>query len=183
MIIPLRGKILVENIPAHRQTESGIWIAESVKEVPHRGKVISLGLPWRDKKGKEYPWDISEGDTVHFKRQWQQSQPTHYVLLRDDVFAFEHKTNGISAPRDMIIVKRIYTGKVENSTLIIPETYGVKENYEDYYGEVIAEGAESRFNLHKGDKILYHRNEGLSVKLPDGSEYFSLKPRAVMALI
>lgn len=183
MFIPLRGKLLVENIPDTKMTESGLYIAQTVKEVPHRGRVISKGLPFMDTKGREHGWDVSIEEIVHFKRNWTGNTQQYILLKRDDVFAVEGNSGIVWAVRDIVIVKRVYTGKIGNSTIIIPETYGVESNLEDFYGEVMSVGKDDKMGIDPGDKILYHRNEGLEVKLPNGEIYFSLKPRAILAKI
>lgn len=84
------------------------------------------------------------------------------------------------APRDMIIVKVHYKETIGN--IVVPETYGGKENVMEYYGEVISIGPTCPFRreLKAGDKILFHRNEGITVKDGNGNEFKSLNPRAVL---
>lgn len=179
MYIPLRGKIFVEAISNLRQTASGLYLADTVKDVPHRGKVIALGKPFMNKKGKDIPWDIKENDIVHFKRNWTGNKDTHYLLLRDDVFA----KDGPKAVRDLVIVKRVYEGKIGNSTIQIPDGLGIRSNYESFHGIVVDVGIEDKMGINVGDRLLYHRNEGSEVKLTNGEIYFSLKPRAILARI
>lgn len=179
MLQPTRGKILVQNISDEKILPSGIILAETIKEVPHRGKVIAIGLPKINDKGVELPWEFNIGDIVHYKRQWTQPA-SNYILLRDDVYAYESYEK-LYAPSDFVIVERVYTKKIGNSSIIIPETFGVKENYEEFYGLVYAVGSDNKYGLSIGDKILYHRNEGLYVRFND-KEYFSLKHRAIFAM-
>ena len=84
------------------------------------------------------------------------------------------------APRDMIIVKVHYKETIGD--IFIPETYGGKENVMEYHGEVISIGPESPFrkDLEVGDKILFSRNEGITIKDSEGNEFKSLKPRAIL---
>lgn len=180
-ITPLRGKLLVEIIPDIKRTESGLYIAETVKDIPHRGRVLTLGLPFRDDKDRQYEWDIAEDEIVHFKRNWTAQQGTHIILKRDEIFAAE-RGGCVMAVQDFVIVKRVYTGKIGSSTLIIPDMAETKSNTEDFYGLVIDVGIENKMGIKAGDKLLYHRNEGQLVKLPNRDEYFSLKPRAILAL-
>lgn len=85
----------------------------------------------------------------------------------------------IIAPRDLVIVEVVYEKKI--GSIEIAETYGGKENTMDYYGIVIAVGEISPFvkTLKAGDKIRFHRNEGIKVKTED-KEFVSLKPRAIL---
>lgn len=180
MLVPTRGRVIVENIPDTKQLPSGLFIAESVKEVPHRGRVIAIGLPYRDDKGREKEWHFREGEVVHFKRKWDQNKADLFILNREDIFAVESVAGGFRAVMDMVIIKRFYTKKIGTGIIELPDTYGGVQNNSDFYGTVVAEGPESRFNFKYGDKIIYHRDEGLSFKY-EGYEYFSLKPRAVLA--
>ena len=82
------------------------------------------------------------------------------------------------AVRDMIIVKVHYKETIGN--IVVPETYGGKENSMEYYGEVISIGPKCPFDLSPGDKILFERNEGITIKDGRGEEYKSLKPRCVL---
>lgn len=84
------------------------------------------------------------------------------------------------APRDLLIVKVHYKKTI--GSIVIPETYGGKENVMEYYGEVVSVGPTCPFrkDLKMGDKILYHRNEGVKIKDEQGHEYVSLKSRAVL---
>lgn len=89
----------------------------------------------------------------------------------------------IEAPRDFIIIKRHYVDKKNDSKIIFPETYGVKENHMDYYCEVIAIGDECplKNDIKIGDKLICQRNEG--IKITTDGEYWSLKPKYIEAKI
>lgn len=179
-LIPTRGKIVVENISDGKITPGGIIIAETVNEIPHRGLVLSIGLPYRDDKFREKEWHFKVGEIVHYKRQWNQTAK-NYILLRNDIYAVEGDT-GLRAVMDMVIVRRHYTKTIGGGTIILADTFGTTQNNSDFYGEVIAEGPESRFNFHSGDKILYSRDEGVPFRY-NGEELFALKPRAVLAMV
>ena len=78
---PLAGKYLCEIIVDLRQTKSGLFIAETVKEVPHRGKVLAAGKDVVDKKGKVLKQSAQVGDIVHFKRVWNRQTPKDKELI------------------------------------------------------------------------------------------------------
>lgn len=181
ILIPLKGKLLVENIPDRNITKSGIYLS-SVSDVPHRGKVIRLGKPFID-NGEELPWDIKEDEIVHFKRKWTGNKDDYYILNRDDVFAVEDIDSELRAVKDMVIIDRIYTNKIGNSSLLLPDISSIRNNEEGFYGDVISVGIYNNMGINKGDKIAYHRNEGLLIKIVTGDEYWSLKPRAILALL
>lgn len=177
MIIPLRGKLLVEIIPDAKKTESGLFLAETVEEVPHRGVILELGSPWQDDKGKEWPWGLVEGEIVHFKRNWVAQQGKYIILKRDEIFAID----GPKAVRDLVIIKRVYEGKIGNSSIVLPDGLGIQSNYEDFYGLVISVGPEDKMGIKIGDRLIYSRNEGVEIK--GYKEHWSLNPRAILAII
>ncbi len=178
MIYPTRGKVLVQNISDEKITAGGIIIADTVKEVPHRGKVLAIGLPKIDIKNKTKDWHFRIGDIVHYRRQWNQTA-LNYILLRDDIYAVE--SDKLEAPADYVIVRRHYTKTIGSGVIQLADSYGVTQNHSDFFGEIIAEGPESKFNFKKSDRIIYSRDEGSSFKY-EGQEYFSLRPRAILAM-
>ena len=90
----------------------------------------------------------------------------------------------ILAPRNMIIVKVFYKNTIASGNIIIPSLPAVESNLMEYYGEIISLGPKSpyRNELNVGDKILYHRNEGIKVICENGEEFSSLKPRAILGV-
>lgn len=179
MLQPLRGKVLVEVLNDSDRTESGLYISGVKDEVPHRGKVIEIGLPYRDKNG-EHMWGFQPGHILHYKRTWDQNKVKHYILRREQIYAVEYNGEAY-AFGDYVIVKRVYTGRIGDSTLIIPEGFGVQSNDIEFYGDVISVGRENRMDINVGDRILYQRNEGSSVRIPMKEELWSIKPRAILA--
>lgn len=179
---PLRGKTIVEIIPDPNQTESGLYIHRK-KDIPHRGKVISNGLPSLDNEGKEILLDLRPGDVIHFKRQWQDAKEKALLVIKhSDIIAKE--VNGkLQALRDEVVVKRVFTGTVDQSSLIIiPDLDETKSNSMDFYGEVLSIGNKESMGVEVGMNIAYQRNEGLRCEIPnDRTEYFVLKPRAILA--
>ncbi len=141
-----------------------------------------MGLPFIDKKGRRKAWGFQPGHIVHFNRVWDQTKVTHYILKREQIFAIEcnDEAYGIG---EYVIVRRVYTGKIGDSTLVLPEGFGVQSNDMEFYGDVISVGMEDRMGINKGDRLIYHRNEGLAVRIPLKEELWALKPRAILAKI
>ena len=86
-MIPTRGKILAEVLSDIKKTASGLFLADTIKEVPHQGRVIATGSPAADKRGKEIKPCCQVGDIVHFKRQWLsfwEKDGKKYVFLKND---------------------------------------------------------------------------------------------------
>ena len=67
---PTKGKFLVKLLDSDRVTAGGIIIADTIKEVPYRGKVLAVGFPQLDRKGKEIKPYARSGDIVQFKKQY-----------------------------------------------------------------------------------------------------------------
>lgn len=67
---PTRGKFLVKIIESEKTSAGGIIIADTVKEVPYRGKVLAVGFPQVDRKGKEIKPYARSGDVIQFKKQY-----------------------------------------------------------------------------------------------------------------
>lgn len=179
MLQPLRGKILVQVLEDNKRTESGIILAIK-EEIPHRGLVISMGAPYRDRKCKEFPWGFSINHIVHYKRQWDGRKDTHQILRRDQIFTIEcdDKAYAIS---EYIIIKKCEESM--SGKIFVPSHFETEVAKEISYGDVISVGKDDKLGLNVGDKIAYFRNEGLKVSIPLQEELWSLKPRAVIGRV
>ncbi len=62
-IKPLSDRVVVKPEPAEEQTASGLYIPDTAKEKPQRGKVVSVG-PGRVENGTKIDMTVKEGDTV-----------------------------------------------------------------------------------------------------------------------
>lgn len=61
---PLEDRILVKPIEPESKTASGIYLPESAKERPVKGKVIAVGPGKRLDNGKRAEMSVKKGDTV-----------------------------------------------------------------------------------------------------------------------
>jgi chaperonin GroES len=61
---PLEDRVLVKPIENESKTASGIYLPETAKEKPVRGKVIATGPGKRLENGKRAQLSIRSGDTV-----------------------------------------------------------------------------------------------------------------------
>lgn len=177
MLQPLRGKLLVEVLPNINKTESGLFLTPK-EEVPHRGRVIEIGTLFIDKKGKEWPWGISKGHIVHFKRIWDQKKVTHYIIKREQIFAVEHEGRAYGFS-DQVIVKKSVPPL--SGIIFVPSYYEMEVAKQQEYGIVISVGSNNRQGINVGDEVMYFKNEGLKVQMPLQEELISLKPRAIFA--
>lgn len=177
---PLRGKLLIEVLDDTKRTESGLYIADTVNEIPHRGKVVELGLPYRDRKSREFPWGIQPGHIVHFTRQWDKQKITHYIIRRDQVFAIEHKYTAYAFGNQIIIRK---VNEVGDGKIYVPKHFESEVAKQIEYGIVMSVGRDDKMGINVGDKLVYYKNEGLKVQIPLHEELWSLKERAIIGRI
>jgi chaperonin GroES len=61
---PLEDRVLVKPIESESKTASGIYLPETAKEKPVRGKVIAAGPGKRLENGQRAQMSVREGDTV-----------------------------------------------------------------------------------------------------------------------
>lgn len=61
---PLEDRVLVKPIENEAKTESGIYLPESSKERPVKGKVVAVGPGKRLENGKRAGMSVKKGDTV-----------------------------------------------------------------------------------------------------------------------
>ena len=70
MITPTRGKIMVEILREEEISPAGIIFVKTLKEIPHYGLVIAVGIPALDKRGREIRVCCRPDDKVFFKKQY-----------------------------------------------------------------------------------------------------------------
>lgn len=61
---PLEDRILVKPIAPETKTASGIYLPETAKERPVKGKVLAVGPGKRLDNGKRAEMSVKKGDTV-----------------------------------------------------------------------------------------------------------------------
>jgi chaperonin GroES len=67
-IKPLEDRVLVKPIEAETKTASGIFLPESAKEKPIKGKVVAVGPGKRLENGKRAEMSVRPGSTVVYSR-------------------------------------------------------------------------------------------------------------------
>ena len=65
---PLGDRVVVEPMEQEERTESGLFIPETAKEKPQRGKIIAIGDGRRDDDGNRVPMDVKVGETILFAK-------------------------------------------------------------------------------------------------------------------
>jgi len=85
-IKPLAGKYFCQIISDLRQTASGLFIAETVKEKPHKALVLAVGGQKTTKKGVLKAQSAQVGDIAHFKRVWNRALPKdkQYIFIKEE---------------------------------------------------------------------------------------------------
>lgn len=81
-IKPLSDRVLVEPVAAETQTASGIYIPETAKEKPQKGKVVAVGAGNQDHK-----MTVKVGDTVLYGKYSGTDlklEGTDYLMMRED---------------------------------------------------------------------------------------------------
>lgn len=63
---PLNDRVLVQRLEEEEKTAGGIYIPDSAKEKPTRGKVIAVGSGRANDDGQRKPLDVKAGDEILF---------------------------------------------------------------------------------------------------------------------
>ena len=82
-IVPLPGYVLIEPIEDEQKSAGGVYLPESAKDKPMKGKVIAVGNEmWLD--GRYHNCPVKIGDTCLYKK-WTNQEVQHegkeYLLV------------------------------------------------------------------------------------------------------
>jgi chaperonin GroES len=81
-IKPLSDRVLVEPVAAETQTASGIFIPDTAKEKPQKGKVVAVG-----NGKKDYTMTVKIGDTVLYGKYAGSElkfEGKDYLIMREE---------------------------------------------------------------------------------------------------
>lgn len=81
-IKPLSDRVLVEPVAAETKTASGIYIPDTAKEKPQKGKVVAVGSGKKD-----HDMTVKVGDTVLYGKYSGTElklEGTDYLMMRED---------------------------------------------------------------------------------------------------
>lgn len=67
-IRPLADKLVIEIIDDEEQTSGGIFIPDSAKEKPQKGKVVAVGSGRTLDNGEKEPMEIKVGEIVLYAK-------------------------------------------------------------------------------------------------------------------
>lgn len=77
MIIPVGENLLLEPVPVEESTAGGLYIPDSVRQTPDKGKILAVGSALEDEK-------LTAGVTVLFRKGVGDSikyKGTEYLIL------------------------------------------------------------------------------------------------------
>ncbi len=81
-IKPLSDRVLIEPAAAETQTASGLYIPETAKEKPQKGKVVAVG-----KGTKKHDMTVKVGDEVLYGKYSGTElklEGKDYIIMRED---------------------------------------------------------------------------------------------------
>jgi chaperonin GroES len=88
---PLADRLVVEPTEGEDMTASGIYVPETAKERPQKGKVMAAGPGRKDEEGKRIPMDVAVGDQVLYTRyagtEVKLEEKKYLILKESDVLA------------------------------------------------------------------------------------------------
>jgi chaperonin GroES len=85
---PLGDRVLVQRLEeTEEKTSGGIYIPDTAKEKPQRGKVIAVGPGRLNEEGKRLPVDVKTGDEVLFGKYSGSDikiDGVEYMIIKED---------------------------------------------------------------------------------------------------
>jgi chaperonin GroES len=89
---PLGDRVVVKASEAEEQTKSGLFIPDTAKEKPQKGKVVAVGEGRWDEDGeRRIPLDVKVGDLVIYGKYSAQEFKVDgdelLILRADDIYA------------------------------------------------------------------------------------------------
>jgi chaperonin GroES len=87
-IKPLNDRIVIERFEASEKTAGGLYLPDSAKNKPQKGKVLAVGPGRLGKDGTRHPVQVKVGDTVLFTNwagdEFKEGQGQNILLMRED---------------------------------------------------------------------------------------------------
>jgi chaperonin GroES len=88
---PLQDRIIVKRVDEESKTAGGLFIPETAKEKPQRGKIVAVGNGKKTEDGKVLPLDVKVGDTVLFGKyagtEIKVDNDDFLMMREDDILA------------------------------------------------------------------------------------------------
>jgi chaperonin GroES len=94
-IRPLHDRVVIKRVAEESKTSGGLYIPDTAKEKPARGKVVAVGEGKRDKEGKRIKLDVKVDDEILFGKysgsELKLDGEEHIVLREDEILAVIEK--------------------------------------------------------------------------------------------
>jgi chaperonin GroES len=94
-IRPLHDRVVIKRVPEETKTSGGLFIPDTAKEKPARGKVIVVGEGKRDKAGARIKLDVKVDDEILFGKysgsELKLDGEEHIVLREEEILAVIEK--------------------------------------------------------------------------------------------
>ncbi|MCL2122633.1 MAG: co-chaperone GroES [Desulfovibrionaceae bacterium] len=88
---PLNDRVLVKRLESEEKTAGGLYIPDTAKEKPSRGKVVAAGPGKLADDGKRTALAVKAGDLVLFNKyagtEISLDGEEHLVMREDDILA------------------------------------------------------------------------------------------------
>jgi chaperonin GroES len=88
---PLQDRIIVKRVEEETKTAGGLFIPETAKEKPQRGKIVAVGNGKKTEDGKVLPLDVKVGDLVLFGKyagtEIKVDNDDFLMMREDDILA------------------------------------------------------------------------------------------------
>jgi chaperonin GroES len=88
---PLQDRIIVKRVEEETKTAGGLFIPETAKEKPQRGKIVAVGNGKKTEEGKVLPLDVKVGDLVLFGKyagtEIKVDNDDFLMMREDDILA------------------------------------------------------------------------------------------------
>ena len=84
---PLQDRIIVKRVEEETKTAGGLFIPETAKEKPQRGKIVAVGNGKKTEDGKVLPLYVKVGDLVLFGKYAGTEVKVdgeEYLMMRED---------------------------------------------------------------------------------------------------
>jgi chaperonin GroES len=94
-IRPLHDRVVIKRVPEETKTSGGLFIPDTAKEKPARGRVIAVGEGKRDKAGARIKLDVKVDDEILFGKysgsELKLDGEEHIVLREEEILAVIEK--------------------------------------------------------------------------------------------
>ena len=84
---PLHDRILVERVEEEEKTKSGLFIPDTAKEKPQKGKIVAVGAGKMNDKGERVKMDVKAGDFILFEKYGGNEikiDGKEYLIMREE---------------------------------------------------------------------------------------------------